>query len=115
MESAIVSSPISLLKPSISSGSRPGFNKGFACFPSAIAHGSKFRPPSTRVAAMNSNMKVVKGEAGYVLQDVPHITDYIPNLPTYPNPLQTNPAYSVVKQHFVNVDDAVAEKVIFSE
>uniref|UniRef100_A0A7N0VAW3 Phosphofructokinase domain-containing protein n=1 Tax=Kalanchoe fedtschenkoi TaxID=63787 RepID=A0A7N0VAW3_KALFE len=112
MESAIVSSPISLLKPSISSGSRPGFNKGFACFPSAVAHGSKFRPPCTRVAAMTSNMKVVKGEAGYVLQDVPHITDYIPNLPTYPNPLQTNPAYSVVKQHFVNVDDAVAEKIV---
>ncbi|KAG6488590.1 hypothetical protein ZIOFF_049837 [Zingiber officinale] len=31
----------------------------------------------------------------------------------YPNPLQNNPAYSVVKQYFVNVDDTVAHKVYF--
>ncbi|KAK9131074.1 hypothetical protein Sjap_011561 [Stephania japonica] len=30
---------------------------------------------------------------------------------TYPNPLQDNPAYSVVKQYFVNMDDTVAQKV----
>lgn len=29
----------------------------------------------------NFQMKVVEGQLGYVLQDVPHITDYIPNLP----------------------------------
>lgn len=26
-------------------------------------------------------MKVEKGEYGYVLEDVPHLTDYIPDLP----------------------------------
>lgn len=26
-------------------------------------------------------MKVETGDAGYVLEDVPHLTDYIPNLP----------------------------------
>ncbi|KAJ0964729.1 hypothetical protein J5N97_025867 [Dioscorea zingiberensis] len=56
------------------------------------------------------NTKIVHGEAGYVLEDVPHLTDYIPDLPTYPNPLQDNPAYSVVKQYFVNLDDTVAQK-----
>uniref|UniRef100_A0A7N0THT3 ATP-dependent 6-phosphofructokinase n=1 Tax=Kalanchoe fedtschenkoi TaxID=63787 RepID=A0A7N0THT3_KALFE len=112
MESAIASSPISLLKHTIPSDSRPGFNKRFASFPSAVADGSKLRAPSTRAAAVTPNMKVVKGEAGYVLQDVPHITDYIPDLPTYPNPLQTNPAYSVVKQYFVNIDDTVAENIV---
>ncbi|KAK0570986.1 hypothetical protein LWI29_009479 [Acer saccharum] len=56
--------------------------------------------------------KVVKGDAGYVLEDVPHLTDYIPDLPTYPNPLRFNPAYSVVKQYFVNVDDTVAQKIV---
>ncbi|XP_020533937.1 ATP-dependent 6-phosphofructokinase 3 isoform X2 [Jatropha curcas] len=31
---------------------------------------------------------------------------------TYPNPLQDNPSYSVVKQYFVNEDDTVAEKIV---
>ncbi|KAK6161915.1 hypothetical protein DH2020_001756 [Rehmannia glutinosa] len=57
-------------------------------------------------------MKVVAGEFGYVLQDVPHLRDYIPNLPTYPNPLRSNPAYSVVKQYFVDMDDSVPQKIV---
>lgn len=57
-------------------------------------------------------MKVEKGEYGYVLEDVPHLTDYISDLPTFPNPLRFNPAYSVVKQYFVDVDDAVPQKVV---
>ncbi|ONH97891.1 hypothetical protein PRUPE_7G216700 [Prunus persica] len=60
----------------------------------------------------NKPHKVVVGDAGYVLEDVPHFSDYIPHLPTYPNPLQDNPAYSVVKQYFVNVDDTVAQKIV---
>ncbi|KAL3844212.1 hypothetical protein ACJIZ3_001615 [Penstemon smallii] len=57
-------------------------------------------------------MKVFKGDFGYVLQDVPHFTDYIPDLPTYPNPLRSNPAYSVVKQYFVDMDDSVPQKIV---
>ncbi|KAL0407736.1 UNVERIFIED_CONTAM: ATP-dependent 6-phosphofructokinase [Sesamum radiatum] len=60
----------------------------------------------------NPQMKVVTGEYGYVLEDVPHLTDYIPDLPTYPNPLRSNPAYSVVKQYFVDMDDSVPQKVV---
>ncbi|KAF3661988.1 ATP-dependent 6-phosphofructokinase 4, chloroplastic [Capsicum annuum] len=60
----------------------------------------------------NYQMKVVKGECGYVLEDVPHLTDYIPDLTTYDNPLRSNPAYSVVKQYFVDMDDTVPEKVV---
>ncbi|WOK96980.1 ATP-dependent 6-phosphofructokinase 6 isoform X1 [Canna indica] len=56
--------------------------------------------------------KIVHGDSGYVLEDVPHLTDYLPNLPTYPNPLQDNPAYSVVKQYFVNNNDTVAQKIV---
>uniref|UniRef100_A0A1D1Y4G8 ATP-dependent 6-phosphofructokinase n=1 Tax=Anthurium amnicola TaxID=1678845 RepID=A0A1D1Y4G8_9ARAE len=56
--------------------------------------------------------KIVPGDNGYVLEDVPHLTDYIADLPTYPNPLQDNPAYSVVKQYFVNPDDTVAQKIV---
>ncbi|GKA84528.1 ATP-dependent 6-phosphofructokinase 6-like protein [Tanacetum coccineum] len=61
---------------------------------------------------LGCEMKVTKGEAGYVLEDVPHLTDYIQDLPTYPNPLRSNPAYSVVKQYFVDADDTVPEKVV---
>ncbi|XP_071730342.1 ATP-dependent 6-phosphofructokinase 3-like [Rutidosis leptorrhynchoides] len=61
---------------------------------------------------ISSQMKVETGDAGYVLEDVPHLTDYIPNLPTYPNPLRSNPAYSVVKQYFVDADDTVPQKVV---
>lgn len=56
--------------------------------------------------------KLVGGDGGYVLEDVPHLTDYLPELPTYPNPLQDNPAYSVVKQYFVNTDDTVTQKIV---
>ncbi|XP_072966338.1 ATP-dependent 6-phosphofructokinase 3-like [Typha angustifolia] len=59
-----------------------------------------------------ADVKIVKGEFGYVLEDVPHLTDYIPDLPTYPNPLQDNPAYSVVTQYFVDIDDTVPQKVV---
>ncbi|KAL3655622.1 ATP-dependent 6-phosphofructokinase 3 [Castilleja foliolosa] len=60
----------------------------------------------------NYQMKVVTGEFGYVLQDVPHLTDYIPTLTAYPNPLQSNSAYSVVKQYFLDMDDTVPQKIV---
>eukprot|EP00262_Sarcandra_glabra_P015225 TRINITY_DN463_c0_g2_i1.p1 TRINITY_DN463_c0_g2~~TRINITY_DN463_c0_g2_i1.p1 ORF type:complete len:496 (-),score=73.97 TRINITY_DN463_c0_g2_i1:253-1740(-) len=59
-----------------------------------------------------SQHKIITGDWGYVLEDVPHLTDYLPDLPTYPNQLQDNPAYSVVKQYFVNPDDSVAQKIV---
>lgn len=54
----------------------------------------------------------ITGPAGYVLEDVPHLSDYIPDLPTYTNPLQYNPSYAFVRQYFVNVDDTVAQKIV---
>lgn len=60
----------------------------------------------------DSLSKIITGDYGYVLEDVPHLCDYIPDLPTYPNPLQDNPAYSVVKQYFVDADDTVPQKVV---
>ncbi|KAM1513329.1 hypothetical protein COP2_025527 [Malus domestica] len=60
----------------------------------------------------NREPKIATGPCGYVLEDVPHLVDYIPDLPTYPNPLQDNPSYSVVKQYFVNADDTVAQKIV---
>ncbi|XP_015694108.2 ATP-dependent 6-phosphofructokinase 3-like [Oryza brachyantha] len=63
-------------------------------------------------AAPKPEVKLVTGDGGYVLEDVPHVSDYLPDLPTYSNPLQDNPAYSVVKQYFVNPDDTVCQKAI---
>ncbi|KAG6772075.1 hypothetical protein POTOM_023471 [Populus tomentosa] len=76
-----------------------------------------FRPSSySTTFAMSSNdvskPKIITGDFGYVLEDVPHFTDYIPDLSTYSNPLQDNPAFSVVKQYFVHVDDSVPQKIV---
>ncbi|KAI3455506.1 hypothetical protein Pfo_012169 [Paulownia fortunei] len=60
----------------------------------------------------NNKTKSVAGEAGYVLEDVPHLTDYIPHLPAYPNPLRDNPSDTVVKQYFVNEDDSITQKIV---
>ncbi|KAH0758674.1 hypothetical protein KY290_022167 [Solanum tuberosum] len=51
------------------------------------------------------------GDDGYVLEDVPHLSDYIPSLPTYPNPLKNNPSYSIVNQYFIDEDDTVAQNL----
>ncbi|KAF6172458.1 hypothetical protein GIB67_006971 [Kingdonia uniflora] len=47
----------------------------------------------------------------FVLEDPPHLTDFLPNLPMYTNPLQNSPAYSIVKQHFVDPEDVVSQKI----
>ncbi|KAL2928957.1 ATP-dependent 6-phosphofructokinase 3 [Bienertia sinuspersici] len=56
--------------------------------------------------------KIINGDGGYVLDDVPHFSDYLSNLPTYQNPLQNNPSYSVTKQYFVDFDDTVVQKAV---
>lgn len=56
--------------------------------------------------------KLITGEGGYVLEDVPHLSDYLPDLPTFHNPIQDNPAYSVVKQYFVHEEDTVVQNAV---
>lgn len=51
-------------------------------------------------------------DLGPVLEDVPHLSHWLPNLPTYPNPLQDNPAYSDVEQYFVHPDDVVTKDIV---
>ncbi|KAF6170757.1 hypothetical protein GIB67_015709 [Kingdonia uniflora] len=51
-------------------------------------------------------------EEDFVHEDVPHLTEFFPNLPTYPNPLESNPAYAIVKQHFVDPEDVVSQKIV---
>uniref|UniRef100_A0A3Q7G4E3 Phosphofructokinase domain-containing protein n=1 Tax=Solanum lycopersicum TaxID=4081 RepID=A0A3Q7G4E3_SOLLC len=47
-----------------------------------------------------------------VFEDVPHLSDYFPNLSTYPNPLKNNPSYSVVNHYFIYEDDTVAQNIV---
>ncbi|GMN41055.1 hypothetical protein TIFTF001_010260 [Ficus carica] len=47
---------------------------------------------------------------GFVLEDVPHLTNFLPDLPSYPNPLQNSQAYAIVKETFVSPEFVVAEQ-----
>ncbi|CAK7335887.1 unnamed protein product [Dovyalis caffra] len=57
-----------------------------------------------RVRALNDD--------GFVREDVPHLTDFLPHLPSYPNPLHYSQAYAIVKQTFVGPEDAVAQQIV---
>ncbi|WOL20545.1 hypothetical protein Cni_G29350 [Canna indica] len=82
-------------------------------FPSQASYADlRFRSVKDMGSLAGPEKKIVEGKLGYVLEDVPHFTDYLPDLPNYPNPLQDNPAYSVVKKYFVNEDDTVPQKVV---
>ncbi|KAL5569792.1 hypothetical protein UlMin_026367 [Ulmus minor] len=49
---------------------------------------------------------------GFVLEDVPHLTNFLPDLPSYPNPLKKSQAYAVVKETFVSPEDVLVEKIV---
>ncbi|PQQ00090.1 ATP-dependent 6-phosphofructokinase 4 chloroplastic isoform X2 [Prunus yedoensis var. nudiflora] len=63
------------------------------------------------IRCQSSNQQPAKDD-GFVIEDVPHLTDFLSNLPSYPNPLKQSQAYAVVKQTFVSTDDVVAQKVV---
>ncbi|XVE98057.1 hypothetical protein REPUB_Repub03eG0072500 [Reevesia pubescens] len=92
------------------------YRYGCGCRLRRIRSSGCFKIECSRLSTMASpdisKPKIVTGPGGYVLEDVPHLSDYIADLPTYSNPLQDNPAYSVVKQYFVHVDDTVTQKVV---
>ncbi|XP_010546134.1 PREDICTED: ATP-dependent 6-phosphofructokinase 4, chloroplastic isoform X2 [Tarenaya hassleriana] len=49
---------------------------------------------------------------GFVIEDVPHLTDFLPDLPLYPNPLKKSQAYAIVKRTFVRPEDMVAQNIV---
>ncbi|XP_023642235.1 LOW QUALITY PROTEIN: ATP-dependent 6-phosphofructokinase 4, chloroplastic [Capsella rubella] len=54
-------------------------------------------------------------EDGFVLEDVsldPHLTKFLPDLPSYPNPLKESQAYAIVKRTFVSSEDVVAQNIV---
>ncbi|XP_004309023.1 PREDICTED: ATP-dependent 6-phosphofructokinase 4, chloroplastic [Fragaria vesca subsp. vesca] len=117
MESAISLSSSSLLLPSprrrLGSNSQASISLRNLRRPSLKSR-SFLAPSLSRqnrpIRSQSSNHQPV--DDGFVLEDVPHLTDFLPNLPSYPNPLQQSQAYAVVKQTFVSPADAVAQKVV---
>ncbi|KAJ0764624.1 putative 6-phosphofructokinase [Helianthus annuus] len=49
---------------------------------------------------------------GFILEDVPHLTNFLPDLPTYPNPLKYSQAYAIVKKTFVSPEDVLAQQIV---
>ncbi|XP_010438323.1 PREDICTED: ATP-dependent 6-phosphofructokinase 1 isoform X1 [Camelina sativa] len=91
------------------------FDSGLRLIASLSNNHQRIESPTRLVmssSVSNSDRKIVTGSAGYILEDVPHFTDDFPDCPTYPNPLQDNAAYSVVKQYFVDEDDTVPQKIV---
>lgn len=56
-------------------------------------------------------MEISDNDDGFVVEGVPHLTDFLPDLPSYPNPLEKTQAYAIVKNTFVSPEDLVAENV----
>ncbi|KAH6773819.1 phosphofructokinase 4 [Perilla frutescens var. frutescens] len=48
----------------------------------------------------------------FIFEDVPHLTSFLPDLPSYTNPLKKTQAYAIVKRTFVSPEDVVAQKVV---
>ncbi|KAI3458357.1 hypothetical protein Pfo_015020 [Paulownia fortunei] len=48
----------------------------------------------------------------FILEDVPHLTNFLPDLPSYPNQLKKTKAYAIVKRTFVSPEDVVAQKIV---
>ncbi|KAF5959775.1 hypothetical protein HYC85_000984 [Camellia sinensis] len=61
------------------------------------------------IRAQNSNHTI---DDGFELEDVPHLTNFLPDLPSYPNPLHRSQAYAIVKKTFVSPEDVVAHKIV---
>ncbi|XP_016479126.2 ATP-dependent 6-phosphofructokinase 4, chloroplastic-like [Nicotiana tabacum] len=65
------------------------------------------------VSPTESNGSVDKHvDDDFIIEDVPHLTDFLPHLPSYPNPLKRSQAYAIVKETFVNPEDVVAKNII---
>ncbi|CAN6441382.1 unnamed protein product [Victoria cruziana] len=64
---------------------------------------------------MKGETKMMTGVDGYILEDVPHLSHYIPHLLTFTNPLEFNSAYAVVRKYFVHPDESVPQTVVVEE
>lgn len=76
--------------------------------PANLLSSRQFKP--TIIIRAQCSSQIV--DDGFLLEDVPHLTDFLSDLLAYPNPLQDSQAYAVVKQTFVCPEDVVAQKIV---
>ncbi|KAK4489383.1 hypothetical protein RD792_005192 [Penstemon davidsonii] len=60
----------------------------------------------------STNGSIDQQNDDFILEDVPHLSNFLPDLPSYPNPLKKTPGYAIVKKTFVNPEDVVAQKIV---
>ncbi|KAG6388323.1 hypothetical protein SASPL_149748 [Salvia splendens] len=72
-----------------------------------------FNSHSIKVQASEIPPTDPQNEEDFILEDVPHLTTFLPDLAMYTNPLKKTQAYAIVKQTFVTPEDVVAHKVYF--
>lgn len=65
-----------------------------------------------RAQTSDQSTTLTDDDDGFVLEDVPHLTNFLPDLPTYPNPLEYSQAYAIVKNTFVSSEDVVAHQIV---
>ncbi|KAL0321689.1 UNVERIFIED_CONTAM: ATP-dependent 6-phosphofructokinase, chloroplastic [Sesamum calycinum] len=67
-----------------------------------------------KVRASTDGAVNAKGEQNedFVIEDVPHLTNFLPDLPSFPSPLKKSQAYAIVKRTFVSPEDMVAQKIV---
>lgn len=74
------------------------------------------QPFSLRIRAQTSNGSNVNVNedqiSDFIIEDVPHLTNFLPDLPSYPNPLKKSQAYAIVKKTFVSPEDMVTQKIV---
>ncbi|KAL8539526.1 hypothetical protein ACS0TY_001220 [Phlomoides rotata] len=122
METALTSAPHSL---SLSTDSHP-----FTSLRTKIAPISSFRfakfalPTRFSLTSLEKCLIKVRAEADgainvdgdqiddFILEDVPHLTDFLHDLPSYTNPLKKTQAYAIVKKTFVSPEDVVAQQIV---
>ncbi|KAF4398075.1 hypothetical protein G4B88_019796 [Cannabis sativa] len=84
-------------------------------YPDHTTNHKQYIPTTTLNSNSTTEMitpKIITGDNGYILEDVPHLSDYLTDLHTHPNPLQYNQTYSAVRQCFVGEDDSVAQQIV---
>nr|GLL39390.1 ATP-dependent 6-phosphofructokinase 4, chloroplastic-like [Ipomoea trifida] len=80
--------------------------------PSVCRLSCRVRAQNTEACDASDGHHVENENDCFVLDDVPHLTDYLPDLPAYTNPLKRTPAYAIVKKTFVSPEDVVARDII---
>ncbi|CAI6005668.1 unnamed protein product [Closterium sp. NIES-65] len=71
-------------------------------------------PNTTLPVPVQTDSLPAMPETRPVIEDVPHLANWIPDLRLYPSPLQRNPAYAHVETFFVEEDQVVSREVITS-